>query len=207
MLDGVLPLCKIFFDFILFSMDFGLRLELLEIRFCLVQLIHAIHVPQIIRKILIWSTMTNYLNVFDVQLPITTMISVLLQVRFVKSVFSEFWLGHEFKWFLANKTGLWLVDQIGQQIRGLFFDGKPLKLMISEQTDFNEIIFAIIMQILLWIHEINMLKNIFILGSVQITATQIVCPKHFEPPESKKKTTWCHVSTGWCFICSKGIEI
>ena len=42
-------------------------------------------------------------------------------------------------------------------------------------------------------------------GTVQITATQVVCPKHYVPPETKKKgSTSTHTSTSWCFICSKG---
>ena len=41
---------------------------------------------------------------------------------------------------------------------------------------------------------------------MQITATQIVCPKHYVPPEKQKnkKHTNTHVNTSWCFICSKG---
>ena len=39
-------------------------------------------------------------------------------------------------------------------------------------------------------------------GSLQITASQIICPKHYTPP--KKKKIIHHVNTSWCFICSKG---
>ena len=41
------------------------------------------------------------------------------------------------------------------------------------------------------------------LGSIQITATQIVCPKHYEPPKTKKGAA-THINTSWCFICSNG---
>ena len=42
-------------------------------------------------------------------------------------------------------------------------------------------------------------------GTVQITAEQIVCPKHYEPPPPKKGSNWSHhVSTNWCFLCTKG---
>ena len=39
-------------------------------------------------------------------------------------------------------------------------------------------------------------------GTLQITASQIICPKHYTPP--KKKKIIHHVNTSWCFICSKG---
>ena len=33
-----------------------------------------------------------------------------------------------------------------------------------------------------------------------------MCPKHYKPPENKKKkaSTFVHTNTTWCFICSKG---
>ena len=42
-------------------------------------------------------------------------------------------------------------------------------------------------------------------GSLQITASQIICPKHYTPP--KKKKVIFHVNTSWCFICSKGGDL
>ena len=40
-------------------------------------------------------------------------------------------------------------------------------------------------------------------GTVQITLTQIVCPKHYVPPASKKKSALTHINVTWCFICSE----
>lgn len=40
-------------------------------------------------------------------------------------------------------------------------------------------------------------------GTVQITLTQIVCPKHYVPPVSKKKSVNTHINVTWCFICSE----
>ncbi|XP_021923850.1 histone-lysine N-methyltransferase NSD2 isoform X3 [Zootermopsis nevadensis] len=37
-------------------------------------------------------------------------------------------------------------------------------------------------------------------GSEVLTGTQIICPKHYEPPQ--KKTY--HVNAAWCFICAMG---
>lgn len=47
------------------------------------------------------------------------------------------------------------------------------------------------------------MNNFFLPGSIQITATQIVCPKHYVAPKSKK-ATMTHINTSWCFICSDG---
>ena len=42
-------------------------------------------------------------------------------------------------------------------------------------------------------------------GTVQLTKTDIICPKHYTPPlKSKKGTGAVHVNTNWCFICSQG---
>ncbi|XP_059080477.1 uncharacterized protein LOC131878504 isoform X2 [Tigriopus californicus] len=41
-------------------------------------------------------------------------------------------------------------------------------------------------------------------GTVQITSTQIVCPKHYTPPANRKSGGSLHVNTNWCFLCSKG---
>ena len=43
-------------------------------------------------------------------------------------------------------------------------------------------------------------------GTVQVTATQIICPKHFVSKSvgSGKKGPSTHVNANWCFICSKG---
>ena len=43
-------------------------------------------------------------------------------------------------------------------------------------------------------------------GTVQITATQIVCPKHYVPPPASKKSSAgsSHLNVQWCFLCSKG---
>ena len=42
-------------------------------------------------------------------------------------------------------------------------------------------------------------------GTVQITSTQIVCPKHFVAPKTGKKgKNLAHTNANWCFICSKG---
>ena len=41
-------------------------------------------------------------------------------------------------------------------------------------------------------------------GTVQITQTQIVCPKHYEPKLTKKKSSAnTHINVTWCFICSQ----
>ena len=49
--------------------------------------------------------------------------------------------GQEFKWFPAKKTGLWLVDQIGQPIWGLFFGRNRCKThnltLISKNFNFS----------------------------------------------------------------------
>lgn len=41
-------------------------------------------------------------------------------------------------------------------------------------------------------------------GTVQVTSTQIVCPKHYTPPANRKSGGTLHVNTNWCFLCSKG---
>ena len=41
-------------------------------------------------------------------------------------------------------------------------------------------------------------------GTIQITKTDIICPKHFTPAKSKKGSANSHVNTNWCFICSEG---
>ena len=42
-------------------------------------------------------------------------------------------------------------------------------------------------------------------GTIQITKTDIICPKHYKPPPKTKKGGGAsHVNTNWCFICSKG---
>ena len=42
-------------------------------------------------------------------------------------------------------------------------------------------------------------------GTIQLTKTDIICPKHYTPPpKSKKGTGSSHVNTNWCFICSQG---
>ena len=43
-------------------------------------------------------------------------------------------------------------------------------------------------------------------GTVQITATQIICPKHFVPPTGSKNKGGAvsHLNVTWCFLCSKG---
>ena len=41
-------------------------------------------------------------------------------------------------------------------------------------------------------------------GSLQITASQIICPKHYQPPKKLKNH---HINTSWCFICSKGGDL
>ena len=41
-------------------------------------------------------------------------------------------------------------------------------------------------------------------GTIQITKTDIICPKHFTPAKSKKGSANSHVNTNWCFICSAG---
>ena len=42
-------------------------------------------------------------------------------------------------------------------------------------------------------------------GTIQLTKTDIICPKHYKPPvKTKKGSGASHVNTNWCFICSKG---
>ena len=42
-------------------------------------------------------------------------------------------------------------------------------------------------------------------GTIQITKTDIICPKHCKPPaKNKKGSTNVHVNTSCCFVCSKG---
>ena len=54
-------------------------------------------------------------------------------------------------------------------------------------------------------------KHYHFTGSVQITMTQIICPKHFSVRSSGKKSGGKSVGSGhfnanWCFICSKVIN-
>lgn len=42
-------------------------------------------------------------------------------------------------------------------------------------------------------------------GTIQLTKTDIICPKHYTPPlKAKKGTGATHINTNWCFICSQG---
>jgi len=40
-------------------------------------------------------------------------------------------------------------------------------------------------------------------GSEVLTGTQIICPKHYEPPQRKTH----HVNAAWCFICAMGKNV
>ena len=42
-------------------------------------------------------------------------------------------------------------------------------------------------------------------GTIQLTKTDIICPKHYKPaPKTKKGNQASHINTNWCFICSAG---
>ena len=42
-------------------------------------------------------------------------------------------------------------------------------------------------------------------GTMQVTQTDIICPKHYTPPVKQRKGVGSyHVNTSWCFVCSKG---
>ena len=41
-------------------------------------------------------------------------------------------------------------------------------------------------------------------GSEILTATQILCPRHYKPP---KKGPVHHINASWCFICSIGVYL
>ena len=70
---------------------------------------------------LIWLAESRPKNQDDPRTELENVSNSLLQkVILLKSVFLRFESGHEFKWFLTKKTGLSLVNQIGQSIGGLF---------------------------------------------------------------------------------------
>ena len=44
-----------------------------------------------------------------------------------------------------------------------------------------------------------------VVGTIQLTKTDIIYLKHYTPPlKIKKGTGATHINTNWCFICSQG---